>query len=106
MISNLFLPGLGKIGEKTAGSSAQIRIARCALAIEQYRLQNQGSIPSGLRELVPAFLNHVPKDPFKGQLLSYKPGLSNYVLYSAGTDGVNDESDLKGQFAMRVDWFD
>jgi len=68
---------------------AQLRTARAGLAIERYRLDN-GKLPEKLAELVPAYLDAVPKDPFDGQELRYKRLEKGYVVYSIGRDLSDD----------------
>jgi hypothetical protein len=36
------------------------------------------------------YLSHVPEDPFSGQPLVYRAQGTNWLLYSAGSDGVDD----------------
>ncbi len=68
---------------------ARLRAVRVGLGIERYRLAN-GKLPEKLAELVPAYLDAVPKDPFDGQELRYKRLEKGYVVYSIGEDGSDD----------------
>jgi hypothetical protein len=70
----------------------QIALARCgrtAVAVERYRLAH-GRLPENLAELVPAQLETVPLDPFDGRPLRYKRLSPGYVVYSVGSDRVDD----------------
>ena len=70
----------------------KLAIAGTSLAIERYRLVH-GSLPSRLDDLVPAFLDRVPADPYKrhGKPLSYRIRPSGaYVVYSCGRNGKDD----------------
>ena len=51
--------------------AAQIRVAQVGLAIERHRLA-ASELPDVLGELVPAYLDAVPKDPFDGAELRYR----------------------------------
>jgi hypothetical protein len=50
---------------------AGLRTAYVALAVERYRLAF-GRLPDTLVDLVPTYLEAVPKDPFDGDELRYK----------------------------------
>jgi len=67
----------------------QLRVARTALAVERYRLA-QGKLPVELSDLVPAYLDAVPKDPFTGQALHYVVRNPGFTVYSVGADGKDD----------------
>jgi len=68
---------------------AKLRTARTAVAIERYRLSN-GRLPETLAELVPAYLDAVPKDPFDGQDIRYIKRGVGFVVYSIGEDESDD----------------
>jgi len=75
---------------------AQLRTARAGLALERYRLA-MGKLPDMLGELVPAYLDAVPMDPFDGAELRYKRLEKGYVVYSIGQDGSDDGGREKGK---------
>ena len=61
------------------------------LALRAYKLEN-GVYPPTLKSLVPNYLSAVPADPFGGgEPLHYKLNGKNYVLWSIGPDGVDDD---------------
>ncbi|MHC4637734.1 MAG: hypothetical protein ACYTBP_07535 [Planctomycetota bacterium] len=68
---------------------ARLLAARTALAVERYRLAEK-KLPDGLIELVPDYLNAVPKDPFDGKNLRYTKSEKGYVVYSVGKDRIDD----------------
>ncbi len=68
---------------------AQLRTAQTAVAIERYRLSN-GRLPETLAELVPAYLDAVPKDPFDGRDIRYIKRDAGFVVYSIGEDESDD----------------
>jgi len=68
---------------------AQLRTARTALAVEQFRQAN-GRLPKTLDELVPKYLDAVPPDPFDGKPLRYKRLEKGYVVYSIGPNETDD----------------
>jgi len=66
---------------------------RAALACERYRLV-QGNWPPTLSALVPQYLSAIPLDPFSGQPLLYRLLPDGVVIYSVGTNGVDDQGDV------------
>ena len=71
MISRMLLPALTKASIKEATLASRLRCAEMALAIERHRLKHGGALPS-MKDLVPALLPSVPKDPVDHQPLQYE----------------------------------
>jgi hypothetical protein len=69
---------------------ANVRTAVTAAAIERYRAAHDGSLPSALDALVPAFIDRVPVDPFTGAPLKWKTSPGAYTIYSIGSDFKDD----------------
>ncbi len=86
---HVLMPVHLRIFQLSLNNIARLRTVRVGLAIERYRLAN-GKLPENLAELVPAYLDTVPKDPFDGQELRYKRLEKGYVVYSIGEDGSDD----------------
>jgi hypothetical protein len=59
------------------------------LALRGYQSE-QGHPPARLDDLAIHYLSHVPVDPFSGQPLVYRAQGTNWLLYSVGSDGVDD----------------
>jgi hypothetical protein len=68
---------------------ALLRTTQTALAVERYRLA-EGRLPKSLDDLVPAYIDAIPDDPFDGSPLKYRVRQSGYVVYSVGQD-LTDE---------------
>lgn len=107
ILSQLLLRDLGSSVEKAGVVAADCRVARAALAVERHRLAHAGAVPATLAELVPAFLEVVPTDPFDGQPLRFqKHPASGYVIYSLGRDRRDDggrpEEKGSGDVAFRI----
>ena len=83
------MPALGRVTTIDVRVIAQLRTARVGFAIERYRLAS-GRLPDALSELVPAYLEAVPKDPFDDKELRYKKLDTGFVVYSIGEDGNDD----------------
>ena len=62
---------------------------KAALAVQRYRLAAD-TLPDKLADLVPAYLEAVPKDPFDGNDLRYKKLEPGFVVYSVGEDLSDD----------------
>ncbi len=101
---------------KYQDANALEQAALTSLAIERYRLK-YSKVPDNLSEVVPEFLESVPKDPFDGKPMRYFKGeiklekqicnreeaveayrtrteeyltKSGYLVYSAGRDGIDN----------------
>ncbi len=90
IISGMILPALGKSVDQAAWIQANLRAAIAACAVERHRLAHGNQLPASLDELVPAFLDAVPLDPFDGKPLRYRATNDTYVVYSVGADLVDD----------------
>ncbi|MCP4259819.1 MAG: hypothetical protein GY774_20250 [Planctomycetes bacterium] len=84
-----FMPAFSRIITINIRSIAHLRTARVALAIQRYRLTT-GNLPDTLANLVPTYLDVVPKDPFDGRSLRYEKLETGFVVYSIGEDGRDD----------------
>ena len=89
-----------------AGAVAQVRVTRTALAVERWRLAHDAQVPDSLTELVPDVLPTVPIDPFDGRSLRYKKLTPGYVVYSVGSDFVDDGGKEKSAAAKASDPYD
>jgi hypothetical protein len=73
---------------------SRVRLLETELALRCYRAE-RGAPPMQLAELVSQYLKRVPQDPFSKQPLVYRAQGTNWLLYSVGTDRV-DDSGLSG----------
>ncbi|MBN2563732.1 MAG: hypothetical protein JXQ75_22675 [Phycisphaerae bacterium] len=98
IMSNLLMPSLQRALTLHFRIMAERRMAATALAIRLYELDHRGR-PASLDELVPNYLEALPQDPFAagGRTFGYKPDASPPILYSVGSDGLDDA----GEFALR-----
>jgi hypothetical protein len=80
----------GNIVQFAAQAQATIDLARCAIAIERYRLKHR-SLPATLDALSPEFLVP-PRDVITGEPLHYRPAKDSatYLLYSVGANEKDD----------------
>jgi hypothetical protein len=89
VLLHILMPSLSRIATIEIREIAGLRAARTGLAVERYRLAN-GKLPDSLAELVPAYLESVPKDPFDDNELRYKKLENGFVVYSIGDDLSDD----------------
>ena len=83
------IPALSRVTTLELRTIAHLRTADAALAVQRYRLA-AGKLPDKLANLVPTYLQSVPKDPFDGNELRYKKLETGFVVYSIGED-LSDE---------------
>ena len=101
LLTKQFAPALWRTYQLEVRNIARRRVTWTALAAERFRLA-QGRLPTTLDELVPTYLDAVPIDPFDGQSLRYRLLEKGYVVYSIGTDEIDDggaERDKKNRRA-------
>jgi hypothetical protein len=89
VLLQILMPSLSRIATIELRDIARLLAARTGLAVERYRLAD-GKLPDSLTELVPAFLESIPKDPFDGRELRYKKLETGFVVYSIGDDLSDD----------------
>lgn len=89
ILLHIIMPGLSRATTIDVRSIAQLHTARAGLAVERYRLA-AGKFPDTLGDLIPTYLDAVPKDPFDGEDLRYKKLETGFVVYSIGEDGSDD----------------
>ena len=75
---------------------AERRMAAVAIAMRLYEVDH-GRRPETLSQLVPGYLEAIPADPFAddGRPIAYAPDAEPPVLYSIGSDGVDDGGAFK-----------
>ena len=84
-----FMASLGPFIENDLVNLARLHVAHVGVAVERYRVAH-GALPDHLNELVPAFLETAPTDPYDGQPLRYRRLSPGFVVYSIGKDLSDD----------------
>ncbi len=97
-------PAVTRVAELDLRLRAQIDLVRTALAIERYRLAT-GDVPERLEDLVSAYLDAVPLDPFDAQPLRYRRTEPGYRLYSIMED-AQDNHGLERDEVSKGDPYD
>ena len=88
-ITRMIWPAFGRLMQIDTRHLAHLRATQTALAVERYRL-TEGRLPQSLDNLVPAYMEVVPTDPFDGQDLKFRTLKTGFVVYSVGED-LTDE---------------
>ena len=83
------IPALSRVTTIELRTIAHLRTVDAALAVQRYRLA-AGKLPDALTDLVPAYLDSVPTDPFDGKELRYEKLGVGFVVYSVGEDLRDD----------------
>ncbi len=89
IISRTMLPGMARMIEEDLKAQAWLRVARAALAVEEWRILH-GQWPEALEQLVPDLLASVPTDPFSDGPVRMAKTENGVVVYSVGPDGDDD----------------
>ena len=90
LLLHMLMPSWSRAVTVELRSIAGLRAARASLALERYRLA-AGKLPDSLSELVPVYLESVPKDPFDGNQMRYRKLETGFVVYSICED-LSDDS--------------
>ncbi len=84
------MPALSRVTTLELRTIGHLRTADASLAVQRYRLAAD-KFPDKLTDLVPTYLESVPKDPFDGNELRYKRLEPGFVVYSIGEDLSDDD---------------
>jgi hypothetical protein len=95
LFTSIVLPSLRRNFESCARIEALDACAQAAVAMTRYRLDHN-ALPSHLSDLVPAYLEAVPTDPFTGNPIHLAIKGDQWIIYSFGPDardhgGVEDK---------------
>ena len=99
IFANLVNKVYGNIISRYATHIAKIDMLRLALAIEQYRLENN-KLPQRLN-MVSKYIP-IPQDPYDSNSLRYKKTDSGYLIYSIGENNKDDGGIEKRKIKMQT----
>ncbi len=93
-IVNALMPAFDRAFTSELRIRAQLDLARTALAVERFRLAN-GGLPERLEDVVPAFLDRLPTDPWNGgNPVSYRVrDNGEFVVYSFGKNKTDENGE-------------
>lgn len=92
LMSTLLAGALERSIEKSVNSEGLKELAVAAIALQRYQLRH-GHPPSALDQLVPAFLEAVPRDYWAGTPLHYRLTNGVPLLYATGKNAQDDGGD-------------
>ncbi len=104
-MSSLVVPAFERVQQKFMETHIVVAQVQTACALERFR-RAHGAYPDALAQMVPAFLNEVPRDVIDGEPLRYRrEGERGYVLYSIAQN-QRDDGGLTGKKSEqdRPDW--
>ena len=88
-------------GVEIVRAQAALSAAVAAISAERFRLAH-GRWPGKLDELVPAYLAALPLDPCNGKPLRMKQVDGGLIIYSVGTDQVDNDGQIDGPVSSRT----
>jgi hypothetical protein len=89
-LSHMRVGLLSGLDSRTWRAEARRRLAIAALGVRR-RLLHDATLPARLDDLVPRWLPSVPRDPYDGMPLRFRPGTNGtFVLYAVGEDLRDD----------------
>lgn len=106
MVTSLAIPAVKEMFARAASIEAGLRQARIACAIQEYALSEK-ALPSSLDQLVPKYIDEIPRDVINGGAMHYRSDGKEYVLWSVGwnekDDGGNGSPNEKSP-QKKLDW--
>jgi hypothetical protein len=103
----MLLPALSGWSDAMARGRAQFDLTRTAAALAAWRADRDSGrpeYPERLDELVPRYLAGAPSDPFAGKPFIYERRGDGYLLYSVGSNAVDDGGDHFSGEIMNGEW--
>ncbi len=112
LFTKLSFPAVGGSSKTFVSAEITKSLTIAAIALERYRLANNGNLPESLADLIPTQLATIPLDPIDRQPVRYKrESDSTFLLYSIGMDSTDSgglssvDPSTKGRrgFTQRMD---
>ncbi|MDF1740987.1 MAG: hypothetical protein P1U86_17625 [Verrucomicrobiales bacterium] len=102
-LATMILPAYNTIGQRFLRCEILMEQAKLAVALERFRIAT-GSYPENLE----ALNTTIPLDPFAEKPMAYRKEGKSYVLYSIGSNGIDEGGLLKhhrdyGDYVWRLD---
>lgn len=85
----MIVPAKLKAEQKDLAMLSKLTLLSVELALRAHSVEH-GRPPAQLKELSPPLLKEIPRDPFSGKPLVYRPQGTNWLLYSVGPDRVDN----------------
>jgi hypothetical protein len=91
LVADMLLPAIERVYDVHHRGATDRRLAALVLTIRAYQTDHEGRRPTKLDELVPDYLPAIPNDAMaSGKQLEYRPDAPRPLVYSVGSNGVND----------------
>lgn len=106
LLTYLTMSTLKNVFPRAANVETRVRQARIACAIQEYALSER-ALPSSLDQLVPKYLDEMPRDVINGGPMHYRSDGKEYVLWSVGWNEKDDggEASLNEKSPeKKLDW--
>lgn len=102
-LATTMLPAYNTIGQRSLRSEILMEQAKLAVALERFRIAT-GSYPENLE----ALNTMIPLDPFTEKPMTFRKEGDSYVLYSIGSNGIDEGGLLKhhrdhGDYVWRLE---
>ena len=94
-------PSLERICRQGLAIRANDSMARLLIAIRCHHMK-AGALPASLNELVPAWIDAVPLDPFDAEPIRYDP--ARKIIYSIGTDCEDNGGDEEKDAVVKIEF--
>jgi hypothetical protein len=92
VLAALMLPAIQAADVAQDRGRTQLQLIRLAAAIAVYRVEHH-SYPAKLDDLVPGLIAELPTDVYNSKPFIYKRTDDGYLLYSVGSNGIDDRGD-------------
>ncbi|MGB8854773.1 MAG: hypothetical protein WCC69_14560 [Pirellulales bacterium] len=103
----MLLPALSSWSDAVARGPAQFDLTRTAAALAAWRADREAGspeYPERLHDLVPRYLAAVPIDPFSEKPFLYERRSDGYLMYSVGSNGIDDGGDHFSGEIINGEW--
>jgi hypothetical protein len=97
--TGLLVRGSAGSGSRAFHTQTHCQMAVAAIALKRYHDRHK-KFPSSLNELVPEFASEVPIDYMDGKPLRYRLEGDQFVLWSVGPDGKDDNGTPKAEWNL------
>jgi hypothetical protein len=96
---DIFATNSSSIIRRFCIDTASNSLIQTFIALANFKNQN-GGFPNSLNELVPEFIDKIPKDTFSGKDLRYLP--EKGIIYSVGADNVDNGGNPKSDIIIDI----
>lgn len=103
LLPKLLMPAVLRASSYMAQDRAQLAAAATACAALRWRVEHGGAWPARVEDLVPAYVDAVPEDPWLGAPVRMAGDGVSFRIWSVGEDGIDDAGDPDAQDGRTTD---